>query len=193
MKITAEPRSDQINSDDFIGSAQTYTIANVRVGSAEQKYDIELAEIKDKAWRPPLTMLRLLMHAWGDESDDWIGRRVTLYRDESVRFGSDAVGGIRISHMSHLPGGKPLTVKLTKTRGRKQNYTVEPLPDAPPPIVDDEATEFEARITASATLADLDAIAADLKARDLGAHRKHLLAAWSERRAAIENEPEGEK
>lgn len=193
MKITAEPRSDQINSDDFIGSAQTYTIANVRVGSAEQKYDIELAEIKDKAWRPPLTMLRLLMHAWGDESDDWIGRRVTLYRDESVRFGSDAVGGIRISHMSHLPGGKPLTVKLTKTRGRKQNYTVEPLPDAPPPIVDDEATEFEARITASATLADLDAIAADLKARDLGAHRKHLLAAWSERRAAIENKPEGEK
>lgn len=193
MKITAEPRSDQINSDDFIGSAQTYTIANVRVGSAEQKYDIELAEIKDKAWRPPLTMLRLLMHAWGDESDDWIGRRVTLYRDESVRFGSDSVGGIRISHMSHLPGGKPLTVKLTKTRGRKQNYTVEPLPDAPPPIVDDEATEFEARITASATLADLDAIAADLKARDLGAHRKHLLAAWSERRAAIENKPEGEK
>lgn len=193
MKITAEPRSDQINSDDFIGSAQTYTIANVRVGSAEQKYDIELAEIKDKAWRPPLTMLRLLMHAWGDESDDWIGRRVTLYRDESVRFGSDAVGGIRISHMSHLPGGKPLTVKLTKTRGRKQNYTVEPLPDAPPPIVDDEATEFEARITASATLADLDAIAADLKARDLGAHRKHLLAAWSEQRAAIENKPEGEK
>ena len=193
MKITAEPRSDQINSDDFIGSAQTYTIANVRVGSAEQKYDIELAEIKDKAWRPPLTMLRLLMHAWGDESDDWIGRRVTLYRDESVRFGSDAVGGIRISHMSHLPGGKPLTVKLTKTRGRKQNYTVEPLPDAPPPIVDDEATEFEARITASATLADLDAIAGDLKARDLGAHRKHLLAAWSERRAAIENKPEGEK
>lgn len=131
MKITAEPRSDQINSDDFIGSARTYTIANVRVGSAEQKYDIELAEIKGKAWRPPLTMLRLLMHAWGDESDDWIGRRVTLYRDESVRFGSDAVGGIRISHMSHLPGDKPLTVKLTKTRGKKQNHTVQPLLDEP--------------------------------------------------------------
>ena len=32
-----------------------------------------------------------------------------------------------------------------------------------------------------------------LKARDLGAHRKHLLAAWSERRAAIETEPEDEK
>lgn len=28
---------------------------------------------------------------------------------------------------------------------------------------------------------------------DLGAHRKHLLAAWSERRAAVENKPEGEK
>lgn len=133
MIITAEPRSDQWNADDFIGGPITFTIAGVKVGTAEQKYDIELVEGGGRAWRPPLTMLRLLIAAWGKDSTAWKGRRVTLYRDESVRFGSDAVGGIRISHLSHLPGDKTLTVKLTSTRGRKAVHTVDPLPAAPAP------------------------------------------------------------
>lgn len=131
MKITAEPRSDQWNADDFIGGPRTFTIAGVKVGTAEQKYDIELVEGDGRFWRPPLTMLRLLIAAWGDEATTWTGRRVTLYRDDTVKFGADAVGGIRVSHMSHLPGGKPLSVKLTSTRGRRASVSVDPLPDAP--------------------------------------------------------------
>lgn len=131
MKITAEPRSDQWNADDFVGGARTFTIAGVKVGTAEQKYDIDLVEGEGRSWRPPLTMLRLLITAWGDEASQWTGRRVTLYRDETVRFGSDAVGGIRISHLSHLPGNKPLTAMLTSTRGRRAKHVVQPLPDEP--------------------------------------------------------------
>lgn len=133
MKITAEPRSDQINADDFVGSAQTFTIAGVRQGTAEQKYDIMLAEVPGRVWRPPLTVLRLLIEAWGDESDNWVGKRVTLFRDASVSFGRDAVGGIRVSHMSDLPDNKPLKVKLTTKRGKRELFTVQPLPDAPQP------------------------------------------------------------
>jgi hypothetical protein len=129
MKITAEPRSDQWNADDFIGSPRTFTIAKVKPGSAEQKYDIELVEGEGRVWRPPLTILRLLMAAWGDEANDWIGRRVTLYRDETVRFGPDAVGGIRVSHMSHLPGNKTFETRITSARGRKSKVSVEPLSD----------------------------------------------------------------
>lgn len=136
MKITAEPRSDQWNADDFVGGPRTFTIAGVKVGTAEQKYDIELTEGDGRSWRPPLTMLRLLIAAWGDDAAIWTGRRVTLYRDESVRFGSDAVGGIRISHLSNLPGNKPLTTMLTSTRGRRARHVVEPLPDAPPTAPD---------------------------------------------------------
>lgn len=131
MKITAEPRSDQWNADDFIGGPRTFTIAGVKVGAAEQKYDVELVEGEGRVWRPPLTMLRLLVAAWGDEAQEWTGRRVTLYRDESVRFGSDAVGGIRVSHMSDLPGGKPFSVKVTESRARRKNITVDPLKDEP--------------------------------------------------------------
>jgi hypothetical protein len=133
MRITAEPRSDQWNADDFIGGPRTFTIAAVATGKAEQKYDIELVEGEGRAWRPPLTMLRLLIAAWGDEADQWAGRRVRLYRDESVRFGSDAVGGIRISHMSHLPGNKSFSAMLTSTRGRRTRISVDPLPDEPSP------------------------------------------------------------
>lgn len=131
MKITAEPRSDQWNADDFLGGPRTFTIAGVREGTADQKYDIELVEGEGRVWRPPLTMLRVLIAAWGDDGKQWAGRRVTLYHDPDVRFGKDTVGGIRISHLSDLPDGKPLTVRITLSRGRKGPYTVKPLEDTP--------------------------------------------------------------
>lgn len=129
MKITAEPRSDQFNADDFAGSARTFTVAGVKDGAAEQKYDIFLAG-ESRAWRPPLTMIRVLMKAWGDESEAWVGRQVTLYQDPSVKFGREVLGGIRISHLSHI-GDKPLQVKVTTTRGKRETVTVQPLKDEP--------------------------------------------------------------
>jgi hypothetical protein len=153
VKITAEPRSDQWNADDFVGSSKTFTIAGVKVGSAEQKYDIAL-EGESRVWRPPLTILRILMDekVWGDESDVWIGRRVTLYRDPTVRFGKDAVGGIRLSHVSHI--ARPVTLAVTTTRGKRAMVTIEPLVDAPAappaPTADD--------IAASTSIDDLRAM-----------------------------------
>lgn len=132
MRITTEPRSDQWNADDFVGGPRTFTIAGVKVGTAEQKYDIEMVEGQGRSWRPPLTVLRLLVAAWGDDATTWVGRRVTLYRDPSIRFGKDAVGGIRLSHMSHLKDGKPLKIALTESRGKRAMHTVDPLPDLSP-------------------------------------------------------------
>jgi len=153
VKITAEPRSDQWNSDDFIGGPRTFTIARVIEGKAEQKYDIELVEGEGRVWRPPPTMLRLLIAAWGDEGKDWAGKRVTLYRDETVRFGPEAVGGIRVSHMSHLPtGNKPFSAKLTVSRGKKSRFTVEPLKDdAPAPVQQPAAFTLTPDMVANST------------------------------------------
>ncbi len=130
MKITAEPRSDQWNADDFVGGiARTFTIARVKEGAAEQKYDIVL-EGNERVWRPPLTVLRILIAAWGDVAEDWVGRRVTLFRDDSIRFGPNEVGGIRISHLSHID--KPMRIALSDKRGSRKAHTVQPLPDAAP-------------------------------------------------------------
>lgn len=133
MKITAEPRSDQWNAEDFLGGPRDFTIAKVDHGTAEQKYDIHLVGEK-RVWRPPLTVLRLLTKAWGDDGDAWAGRRVRMFHDPSITFGRDKVGGIRVSHLSHIDG--PVTAMLTETRGKRKSHTVQPLPDEPaaPPV-----------------------------------------------------------
>lgn len=187
MKISAEPRSDQWNGDDFInGKAKVFTIADVKHGKAEQKYDIVLAEGEGRVWRPPLTVLRILMDAWGDESDEWVGRRVALYRESSVTFGKEKVGGIRISHMSDLPDGKPFEHNSTVTRGRKRNLVIKPLPDAPatailPAIGVEDVQDFERAIAEASTVAELGKVAAELKAHDLGSYRGSLQTAWTAR------------
>ena len=123
-------------------------------GTAEQKYDIELAEGEGRAWRPPLGMLRVLMHAWGDEAAVWVGRRVTLFKDPTVRFGKEVPGGIRISHLSNI-GNKPLNVPITIARGTRRTYTVHPLLDAiqaaTPAIPDDVRANTEKAVTEGTT------------------------------------------
>jgi hypothetical protein len=124
------PRSDQINADDLISGPQTFTIREVIKGKAEQPLDFMLVET-DRAYRPGVIMRRILAAAWGTNGDDYVGRRLTLYRDPSIRFGSAVVGGIRVSHVSHI--SKPVTEKIQVTRGKREAFKVDPLPDAPAP------------------------------------------------------------
>ena len=167
MKITAEPRSDQWNAEDFLQGPRVFAIAGVKNGAAEQKYDIDL-EGESRVWRPPLTMLRVLLTAWGDDSDAWVGRRVQLFHDPNVRFGKEAVGGIRIAALSHLNG--PLNLKLTATRGKRVTYTVQPLPDAPV-LAPGEIPELVATNTAKAAAdGTIDAYHAYLAEQGAPAH-----------------------
>lgn len=125
MRITIEKKTDQLNFEDFLGGiTRTITIAEVRKGSKEQQYDIVI-EGDSRFWRPAVTVLKLLVQAWGDNAREWVGRRATLYGDPTVMFGRDVVGGIRVSHLSHIDG--PVTANLTVTRGKRATHTVQPL------------------------------------------------------------------
>jgi hypothetical protein len=122
------PRSDQVNADDLVGGPITYTIRDVKQGAAEQPFDFMLVET-DRAYRPSKTMRRLIVAAWGPDANVYAGRRLTLYRDPTIKFGGAAVGGIRISHMSHI--SKRIEEKFQTTRGKRETFTVNPLPDMP--------------------------------------------------------------
>jgi hypothetical protein len=131
MRVTIEKKTDQLNYEDFLhGVTRTVTIVEVRKGSKEQQYDIVI-EGDTRFWRPAVTVLKLLVEAWGDNAREWVGRRATLYGDPTVTFGRDVVGGIRVSHLSHIE--KPVTANLTVTRGKRAKHTVEPLVEAPKP------------------------------------------------------------
>ena len=125
---TTEPRSDQLNFDDVAAKDLTVTVVEVKRGSAEQPVELHNAEFPGRPYKPGKSMRRVLVAAWGSDSAAYTGRQLTLYGDPDIRFGGAAVGGIRISHLSHID--KPLTIALTVTRGKRAPFTVQPLPAA---------------------------------------------------------------
>jgi hypothetical protein len=132
MDLTAAitPKSDQLNAEDLLTGPRTFTITTVDPGTAEQPVNVHLAEMPGRPWRPSKSMSRVLAYCWGTDTEPYAGRRVTLYRDPEVTFGRDKVGGIKISHLSHIDRAK--SVSLTVTRGKRAPHSVEPLPDAAP-------------------------------------------------------------
>lgn len=164
MTRTIEPDSGQLNADDLMAGPVTVTITGVTRGTPEQPVNVELAEYPGRPYRPAKSMRRILVACWGKDSSVYAGRRLTLYRDPRVRFGREEVGGIRISHLSHI--SEPMTVMLTVTRGRRAPFTVQPLPDVDAPRETvarpredhgGSATVVE-RIDAATTLNDLRAL-----------------------------------
>lgn len=175
---TLAPKSDQMDAEDLIGGERTFTVESVNRGSVEQPVEIRLAEFP-RCFRPSKTVRRILAAAWGTDATAWVGRRMTLFRDPTVMFGNDAVGGIRVSALSHID--KPITLALMAKRGKRSTFTVNPLPDVPPMI-----SGFATRITDAATVDELALIAADIKAHsNLGEYRTQLLKAWADRKTAL--------
>lgn len=127
LRDTIIAKSDQLNSDDLMGGPITVTIRDVtkKQGEKDQPISIFYNGDDNKPWKPCKSMRRVLLQLWGHEGKDYIGRGLTLYRDEKVQWGGEAVGGIRISHMSHIKGEEIMA--LTATRGSKKQYKVRPL------------------------------------------------------------------
>jgi hypothetical protein len=123
---TVEPKSDQLNYDDVASTPLTITVVEVKAGGPEQPVELHNSEYPGRPYKPGKSMRRVLIAAWGTEASAYVGRRITLYGDPTVKFGKDAVGGIRIRALSHI--SEPLTVALTVTRGKRAPFTVQPLP-----------------------------------------------------------------
>jgi len=132
MDLTASiiPKSDQINADDLMAGPITATIEDVRSGSAEQPVDVILKEYPGRAYRPSKSMRRVLVSAWGKEGANYVGKRLTLFRNPDIAFGGIKLGGVEIAAMSDLE--KPLTVALTTTRSKRKPFTVQPLTEPAP-------------------------------------------------------------
>ncbi|UAJ78344.1 hypothetical protein IT072_13865 [Leifsonia sp. ZF2019] len=120
------PRSDQLNADDLIAGPVTVTVTEVRQGNAEQPVHVVTEEFGNgRPYKPSKSMRRVLVAAWGTDSDTYAGRQLTLFRNPTIRFGKEEVGGIQISHLSHIDG--PLKIALTVTRGKRAPFVVQPI------------------------------------------------------------------
>lgn len=123
LSHTIKPKSDQLNADDLLIGPMTVKITGIKSGPVDQPVHIYIEG--QQPYKPCKTMRRVLITAWGSDGKAWIGKSMVLYCDPTVKFGGIALGGIRISHLSHID--QILNMMLTATRGRKTQVVVKPL------------------------------------------------------------------
>lgn len=129
MSPTIIAKSDQVNADDLIGGPMTIKINDVKILPSDQPVNVYF-DGSDKAYRPCKSMCRVLVSLWGSDSKQYIGKRLTLYRDPSVTWAGVQIGGIRISHASHIDG--PQTIMISEKRGKRSPIKILPLADEQP-------------------------------------------------------------
>lgn len=132
-----EAKSDQLNAADLMGRDLVIKIREVRYHPDKTEQPLEFFYEGDngKPWRLSKAAARIVTHFWGTETDVYIGRRLALYNDDSVTFGGQKVGGIRIKAMSDIK--EKSRVRVPTSRGKYKDYEIdvlrmiEPKPAAP--------------------------------------------------------------
>ena len=133
IRAAIQPRSDQLNYEDFLSGPAVLTIERTedyRDEKGQPRVAIHMVEYPGRPFKASKTNVKLLAIAWGEDDTDWPGRRVQLSADPTVTYGGKAVGGICVTALSHLP--QRFTAKLSVARGKKKDFPVEILPDMPP-------------------------------------------------------------
>lgn len=129
-------RGEYISAAEMGDRRPTFTIArisSVRMDDEKKKKEVDKAIIWfkeiDRGFVYNKTAGHCLAAMFGKNDDAWIGKRVTLYADPDVRFGSEQVGGIRVAGSPDIqeeikirikfPKKKPFEVTLTPTEMKK--------------------------------------------------------------------------
>ena len=150
LSQTIIPKSDQLNADDLIAGPRTIRITRVTAdpGSAEQPVSVFFDGDGGKPFKPCKSMRRVLVACWGPDASTFTGRSMTLYRAPTVTWGGLEVGGIRISHLSHID--RDMTMALTATKKARKPYTVKPL------VVEDTAANMAADLIVAIEAAETE-------------------------------------
>lgn len=126
------PKSNQLNADDLIAGPRVITITEIKhSGNAEQPVAVHFEGDNGKPFLPCKSMRRIMVAAWGKDGSIYVGRSMRLYRDPDVSYAGVKVGGIRISHVSHIEAA--LNIALTVNNKQRKPYKVLPLQDGTEP------------------------------------------------------------
>jgi hypothetical protein len=129
VRDTIKAKSDQLNADDLISGPITVKVTGIKQGSADQPVIVQI-DGGHQPFKPCKTMRRILIHAWSDRAQEWIGKTLTLYREPTVKWAGEQTGGIRISAMSDI-GTEPITVKLQESKGKRATFVIQPIGSSP--------------------------------------------------------------
>ena len=144
LRDTIVPKSNQLNSEQLLYGPLTITVTSVARGSDDQPIVIHYRGENGRPYLPCKSMRKVLIFAWGEDGNQWVGRSMTLFNDLAVKWAGVAVGGIRISHMTNID--REISLQLTATRGKKEPFIIKMLT----PPADDRVEKFRAALTKKA-------------------------------------------
>jgi hypothetical protein len=116
MKIDAKGNSKSLRKED-VPTPFVATISDVRVQTFEKtarspREDKDMLHFADPSIKPlglNVTNKRVLIAAYGDETDDWRGQPVEIYVDPNVTNSrGEIVGGIRLRIPAAAPHAPPI-------------------------------------------------------------------------------------
>lgn len=178
LENTIVPKSDQLNADDFLTGPKTIKITGVKATNGDQPVSIFFEGDSGKPFKPCKSMRRVLIQIWGGDGDSYVGKSMTLYNDPTVKWAGKEVGGIRISHMSHME--EPKSIMLTIRKAVRQIFRVKVLEfkrEMPKPLAklsDDDLTLWSDKIKATKTKDELIAISREINSMGLEADEKRI-------------------
>lgn len=126
-----EVKSAQIGAAE-VGQGVTYTIDAVEFRKVGEGRDAKMRPVvkvreSDLDWVTCKTSLLCVEAMFGRSPRGWLGKRITLFWDASVRFGKDTVGGVRVAG---APGIRDMTVRVKLPKRADQSVrlvnTTEP-------------------------------------------------------------------
>ena len=117
ISTTLEAKSDQLNAMDIMSCQRVIRIRRVDVKAGDQPVSVFFDGDNNKPWKPSLGMRRAMARAYGNESDNWIGKHVELYFDPEVTWAGKAVGGIKIKAVSDIAAeGINMSIQISKQK-----------------------------------------------------------------------------
>jgi hypothetical protein len=185
IDATLAPKSDQLDAIE-LSQPRTITVRAVTAGSGEQPINVYFDGDDGRPFRPSKTVRRILREAWGNRGSDWVGKSATLYNDKTVKYGGIEVGGVRVSHVSHIDS--PITMMLPVTRGKFAKYHIQPL--VVREMRGDQFIDLMNRMTAATTEDALLKIAKEIGEDASDQQRNQARAAFRARRAELNTNQE---
>lgn len=130
-------KSDRLNYEDFIMGPQDFTIARLgkKIDQGTPRLLMFFEGREETPYWASKGMLKCLSNpeGWGEsEFSEWIGRKVRLFGEPTVVYAGKEIGGIQISHISHIK--EAYSTKITLRRGVRIDYVIEPLLQAAYPV-----------------------------------------------------------
>jgi hypothetical protein len=125
LSDTILAKSDRLNAEDLLAGSLTITVTNVvryKASNGDNAFYLNYHNDGGRPFYPCKTMRKVITTGWGEDGNAYIGRSMVLFCEHTVKWGGTAVGGVRISHLSHIQ--KRLILSLSETRGKKKQHTI---------------------------------------------------------------------